>query len=87
MKPFTQTKDMDNKPLVKVYDNAPFSKKQYTQGDINKAPVVKPTTSLSPLDILKNKVSDADSSKLQKATKVPGRVASNGGNFGARFGK
>lgn len=55
-----------------------FSKSVFKQGDRDNAPVVKSQPSLAPLNILKNSVTDASSSKLQKANKLPGRVTVNG---------
>ena len=73
----TDNYEKNAKPLVKVNSEDPFSKKSYQQGDMNKSPF-KSAPSLPALDILKNKVSDADSTRLQKASKLPGRVSSGG---------
>ncbi len=74
----TDNYDKNSKPLVKAYDSSAFGKKIYKQGDMNNAPVTRVAPSLSPLNILTNKVTDADSARLQKASKLSGRVSSNG---------
>jgi hypothetical protein len=74
----TDNYDKNNKPLVKSFDIPAFGKQIYTQGDINKAPITAVTPSLSPFNILTNKVTNADSAKLQKASGLPGRAADGG---------
>ena len=70
--------DKNNKPLIKVSEVVPFGKKSYQQGDMNKAPVVPATASQSAFGsnvMPKNGVTSTDSTRLQKASKLPGRVS------------
>lgn len=65
--------EKNSKPIVSP---AP-SKAAFKQKDENLAPVVKPVPSKSAFSenvMEKNSVTGGDSARLQKATKVPGRV-------------
>ena len=74
----TDNYDKNNKPLVKTFDVPAFGKQVYTQGDLNKAPITSVAPSLPPFNILTNKVTNADSARLQNASKLPGRAADGG---------
>jgi len=76
MTPFKNNQSKDLKPIVKVpAENAAFGKKTYQQGDMNNSPVTKVAPSLSPFKMPTNGVTNADSSRLQDASKLPGRVS------------
>lgn len=65
--------DKNRKPMVKVTP----TEEKVKQGEQNLAPMTKPVTSKSKYSeniMPDNGVTDSSSSKLQKASKLPGRV-------------
>ncbi len=70
--PYNQ--DMNNSPVVKVVPTVTAFK----QTDQNAAPVVKAAPSKAAFSMPSNGVTDGSSTRLQKATKLPGRVTING---------
>ena len=72
---------MDNypknlKPMVKVT----ATKKAFKQGDQNLSPMTKPVASKAGFPINDNGVNAASSAKLQKASKLPGRLGTGRAN-------
>jgi hypothetical protein len=70
---------MDNypknrKPMTKVA----ATKKAFKQGDQNLSPMTRPVASKTGFPINNNGVSAASSAKLQKASKLPGRLGAGG---------
>ena len=71
--------DKNLNPIVKAAASlSAFGNKLFRQGDKNLTPVVPAKPSKPAFNLLKNKVSNADSAKLQKASKLPGRVSDGG---------
>ena len=74
--------DMNLKPIVKTpSQEKAFNQATYHQGDSNKAPLTRVTTPKAAFGesvMPKNKVTSASSTKLQKATRLPGRVLMDG---------
>ena len=64
------------KPIVNApAESTAFNKTTFRQGDMNKTPMTSTVSSKSAFSLLKNKVSNADSARLQNASKLPGRVS------------
>ena len=66
--------------MVKVYEVDAFGKKSYQQGDMNLAPITQTVPSKSAFKTPKNSVNNGDSSRLQQASKLPGRVSDGNSN-------
>ena len=79
----TANYDKNAKPLVRTFNEKPFSKRGYRQGDDNNAPIVAPMAEKAPFGQSVNltnekSVTGNSSAKLQKASRLPGRVSLKG---------